>query len=136
MNDETAESDRERADAVIGIVGVLGTVVTVATVIWKEPALAVGIAAGAGWMLVAVLYLRARSDRQRINQLQRSVRALNSDLAEARRTAGEWSATASNVSSAVTTVMTMLPLGQNNPPPRVTSIRPEADVAGNVEGAE
>tara|TARA_R110000787_G_scaffold208792_3_gene318804 strand:+ start:445 stop:759 length:315 start_codon:yes stop_codon:yes gene_type:complete len=90
--------------------------VTVVVLVWKEPMLAVGIAGGAGWALSVALLFSGGAQRTRIRRLE-------ADLLEARRTAGEWSASASNVTAAVTTLMHALPLTQQNPPPRTLARR-------------
>ena len=127
MNDVSTDAGQGRGDAILAVVGVLGTVVTVAAVVWKEAVLAVGIAAGAGWMLAAVLHVVGRAQRARVRDLEGDVRALKSDLLEARRTASEWSASASNVTSAVNTLVNVLPLAQQNPPPRAPAPRREPE---------
>ena len=108
--------ERGWQDAAFALSGVLGTVVTVVVLVWKEPMLAVGIAGGAGWALSVALLFSGGAQRTRIRRLE-------ADLLEARRTAGEWSASASNVPAAVTTLMHALPLTQQNPPPRTLARR-------------
>ena len=127
MNDVSTDASQGSGDALLAVVGVLGTVVTVATVVWKEASLAVGIAAGAGWMLAAALHVAGKAQRARLRGLEGDVRALKSDLLEARRTASEWSASASNVTAAVNTLVNVLPLAQQNPPPRATAPRREPE---------
>ncbi len=122
MNDVSADASQGREDAILGVVGVLGTVVTVAAVVWKEATLAVGIAAGAGWMLAAALHVMGRAQRARLRTLEGEVRALKSDLLEARRAAGEWSASASDVSRSMRTLVEYLPQTQQ-PPPRRSALR-------------
>lgn len=135
MNSATTDSGRDWSDAILAIVGVLGTVVTVAAVVWQEAVIAVGIAAGAGWMLAAALHLRGKTQRARLQALESDVRALKSDLLEARRTASEWSASASNVTAAVSTLVSVLPLAQQNPPPRVPApVHREPEVEQNENG--
>lgn len=138
MNDVSTGAGQSRGDAVLAVVGVLGTVVTVAAVVWKEAVIAVGIAAGAGWMLAAALHVMGRAQMARVRDLESDVRALKSDLLEARRTASEWSASASNVTSAVSTLVNVLPLAQQNPPPRAPAPRrePEAEPNENPGGQQ
>lgn len=126
MNDVSTEAGQGGGDAVLAVVGVLGTVVTVAAVVWKEATLAVGIAAGAGWMLAAALHVMGRAQRTRLTNLEGDVRALKSDLLEARRAAGEWSASASDVSRSMRTLVEYLPQAQQ-PPPRRSTPRPKRE---------
>ena len=118
MNDVSTDTSQGHGDAILAVVGVLGTVVTVAAVVWKEATLAVGIAAGAGWMLAVALHVMGKTQRARLRALEGEVRALKSDLLEARRAAGEWSASASDVSRSMKTLVEYLPQVQQPPPRR------------------
>ncbi len=108
--------------------GILGTAISVVVLIWKEPTLAVGVVAGAGWAMSACLFFVGGAQRTRIRRLE-------ADLLEERRKTGEFSATSKNVSEAVVTLMNALPLARQNPPPRVTRKKPELGPVENEDAA-
>lgn len=65
------------------------------------------------------------------------IRRLEADLLEERRKTGEFSATSKNVSEAVVTLMNVLPLAQQNPPPRAVARKePEAEQNENLGGQQ
>lgn len=122
--------ERGWQDAAFAISGVLGTVVSIAVLVWKDPTLAVGIVAGAGWALSVGLLFSGGAQRTRIRRLE-------ADLLEERRKTGEFSATSKNVSEAVVTLMNALPLAQQNPPPRAIARRePEVEMNENLGGQQ
>jgi len=122
--------ERGWQDAAFAVSGLLGTVVSVVVLVWKEPTLAVGIVAGAGWALSVGLLFSGGAQRTRIRRLE-------ADLLEERRKTGEFSATSKNVSEAVVTLMNALPLAQQNPPPRAVARRePEAELNQNPGGQQ
>jgi len=113
----------------------------VVVLVWKEPTLAVGIVAGAGWALSVGLLFSGGAQRARIRRLEATLveerRKLEGDLLEERRKTGEFSATSKNVSEAVVTLMNALPLAQQNPPPRAVARKePEAEQDENLGGQQ
>lgn len=129
-------SEHSWLGAALAVSGFVGTALSFALLLKSDPEIAVGIAAGVGWMLAIALMFITRADRRRAAKLEAEhairVRNLESDLLEARRQAGEWSLSASNVSQAVMTVMNAGVHQAANPPPRIAG-RPPAPPPGEQE---
>jgi hypothetical protein len=97
--------------AIIGVGGLLCGIVSVAALVWNDPIILLGIAAGAGWAL-SIVFATLYASQRRANDNFRTdaddkLRLLETDLAVARNQAAEWSATSNNVAEAVRAVLNL-----------------------------
>lgn len=81
-------------DATLTISGFVFGLIGVAALIWKDTLTILAVAFGASFMLASGLCIITRRQSNRINELE-------IDLKEARRQAGEWSATSNNIAAAI-----------------------------------
>jgi hypothetical protein len=89
--------------ATISVGGFLCGLVGVAAIIWHDPLTLLGIAAGSGWTLSIVFAVLYAGQRRRQAQIE-------TELDASRQQAGEWSATANNVSRATHSVLQLVGL--------------------------
>lgn len=118
-------SDKTWLGAVLAIGGFLFGLIGFAALIWKDPATLLAILAGASITLSIALWIAFAGERRRRIKAQQNIRELEIDLADARRQAGEWSATSSNISVAVKSVLELMGGQPPAAPPRIP--RPRAD---------
>ena len=115
--------------ALVIVVGGVGSVIGVTSIFIRDPVALLGLAAGAGWTLSLCLFVMNARERKRIRQLETELgaqkraatadsKALRADLEATRRHAGEWAASAKNVSEASLTALRMAPEAPNPPPRR------------------
>jgi hypothetical protein len=102
-------SERTWLGAAISVGGLLCGLVGVAAIIWRDPMTLLGVAAGSGWMLSIVLAVLYSGQRRRSLELE-------TDLADARRQAAEWSTTSNNISLATRSLIELV--GNAPIPPR------------------
>lgn len=119
-----ARQARERSwlEGAISGIGVLSAFVTIGLLFSDDTKWIMGIALGAGWTFAIAFYVTMSTYKLQISKLETRLEEetskLKIEIAEERRRADEFSSTASNVASAVTTLMTALPGSQQNPPAR------------------
>jgi hypothetical protein len=122
-------SEQSPIGAFLAVFGALGTVLAIGTIAWKDALPVLALTAGAGWMLAAAVVHANGTKAIRI-------KALETELADARAQAKELATTSSNVARAVTTILEVLPHSNEAPPPR-RAPRRRAGVgaaAGQVDG--
>lgn len=112
--------------AILAIGGFLFGLVGFAALIWKDPTTLLAILAGASITLSVTLWIAFAGERRRRIKAESDIRLLEIDLADARRQAGEWSATSSNISVAVKSVLELMGGTPTAAPARVP--RPRADI--------
>lgn len=101
-------SDKTWLGAMLAVGGFLFGLVGFAALIWKDPIVLLAILAGASTVLSTALWIAFTGERRRRALAEQNVHDLEVDLADARRQAGEWSATSSNISNAVTSVLELI----------------------------
>lgn len=110
-------SERTWLGTFIAVGGLLCGIVAVAALIWQEPIILLAVAAGSGWTLSIVTVALYNGQRRRQIELE-------TDLEEARRQAGEWSATSNNIARAAHAV---IELAGSPPTPPVRRRRPRGE---------
>jgi len=101
-------SDKTWLGATLAVGGFLFGLVGFAALIWKDPMVLLAILAGGSTVLSIALWIALTGERRRRALAEQNVHGLEVDLADARRQAGEWSATSSNISNAVTSVLELI----------------------------
>lgn len=115
-------SEQSPLGAFLAVFGALGTVLAIGTIAWKDALPVLALTAGAGWMLAAAAV--------HANGLKATrIRALETELADARGQAKEFASTSSNVARAVTTILEVLPSTYEPAPPR-RAVRRRAGAGG------
>ncbi|WP_133244816.1 hypothetical protein [Caulobacter radicis] len=104
-------SEQSPLGAFLAVFGALGTVLAIGTIAWKDAMPVLALTAGAGWMLAAAVVHANGLKAIRIKELE-------TELADARLQAKEFSITSSNVARAVTTILEVLPSTAEAAPPR------------------
>lgn len=118
-------SDKTWLGAVLAIGGFLFGLIGFAALIWKDPTTLLAILAGAAITLSITLWIAFAGERRRRLKAEADIRLLEIDLNDARRQAAEWSATSSNISVAVKSVLELMGGAPTAAPARVP--RPKAD---------
>ena len=101
-------SDKTWLGATLAVGGFLFGLVGFASLIWKDPIVLLAILAGGATVLSIALWIALTGERRRRALAEQNVHDLGVDLAESRRQAGEWSATSSNISNAITSVLELI----------------------------
>jgi hypothetical protein len=120
-------SDRSWLGALISLGGLLFGFVGVAALIWTNVIAVLGVATGAAIALSAAFWLQINRFADERRELKARIRGLEIDLADARRQAGEWSSTSSNVSTAVKSVLELVGAAPAAAPPRIPRARDEGE---------
>jgi hypothetical protein len=120
-------SERSWLNAVVTVGGFLLALVGIAALISDQPLILLGVATGASSVLSIVLWalygaLRRQQIEERTQNDER-IRRLEVDLLEARRQAGEWSATSNNISNAARAVIDLAGSAPTTAPARVPRVR-------------
>lgn len=113
--------------AIISLGGLLFGFVGVAALFWTNVIAVLGIAAGAAIALSAVFWIQVNRFADERREYLARIRALEIDLADARRQAGEWSSTSNNVSTAVKSVLELIGAAPAAAPPRIPRARDEGE---------
>lgn len=124
-------SDKTWLGALLVVGSFLFGLVGCAALIWNDPTTLLALLAGASTALSIALWIALAGERRQRNKAEQSVRELEVDLADARRQAGEWSATSSNIAAAAKSVLELMsgppaaaparvprPKAENEEPPR------------------
>ena len=99
--------------AFVGVVGAVGSVIGAAYIFAPQPVIPLAVGAGFGWALVVALFV--------VNGLHRArLKAMESELADARRQAENWSSTAADASAASRAVAELFRPNTPAPTPRTT----------------
>lgn len=119
-------SDETWLGAAIGVGGFLCSLVGVAAIIWHDPMVLLAIAAGSGWTLSIILYALYKAQRRRLAEV-------DTDLAEARRQAGEWSTTSNNIALAARGVLDLAGVAPAAPRRRTRARTVTTSLGGDAE---
>jgi hypothetical protein len=131
-------SENSFLGALVIVVGGVGSVIGITAIFIRDTAVLIGIAAGAGWTLSLCLFVMNARERRRIRQLEGEIgsqkraasaeaRALRADLEITRKQAGDWAASASNVSEASVAAIRLAPAAPDPPPRRAPAMAATAN---------
>lgn len=101
-------SERSLLESAMAIAGFLFGLVGLVALIWKDTLILLAVAAGVFGALCVALWIYVGRQNIRISRLE-------TDLAEARRQAGEWSTTSSNVAIAIRSMYELAAVGPEAP---------------------
>lgn len=101
-------SERSLLESGMAIAGFLFGLVGIAALIWKDTLMLLAVAAGVFGALCVALWIYVGRQNLRISRLE-------TDLAESRRQAGEWSTTSSNVAIAIRSMYELAAIGPEAP---------------------
>lgn len=126
-------SDKTWLGAILIVGSFLFGLVGAAALIWKDPTTLLAILAGASTALSVTLWIAYANERRRRLRIEVEVRDMQTDLADARRQASEWSATSSNISVAVKSVLELMGGSPLAAPARIP--RPRTDTEEQARDA-
>lgn len=120
--------------AVMGIGGWIFGLFGVAAIFWQDPTVMLAVLAGVAvataiglGIVIGALRTRHARDIEKLSDRLARIPELETDLAEARRQAGEWSATSRSVSDAAVSMIRLINDSPIAAPPRIPKIKDDEE---------